>query len=528
MVVGTPIAGRTAAEVEGLIGFFVNTLALRVDLRGDPTFAELVTRVRATALGAYAHQEVPFETLVDELAPERSLSRSPLFQVLFALQNAPVEPLALAGVEVEPIAADWVPAHFDLSLTLEETAGGLAQSLIYNTDLYDATTAERLLRRFENLLAAAVAEPERRLSQLPAEGRAERHQMLVEWNASPQPATDPARLDLLFAAQARRTPDAVAVERAGVHLSYGELQRRAGALARRLAAAGVGPEVPVGVALRRTPELVVALLGILEAGGAYVPLDPAYPAERIEMMLADSRARVVVTEEHLIGKLPPAALAGGCRALVLGREWGADDIGAPSAAVDLEGAGRRRAVDTGGASRRLAAPGGAADPDAANPDADAIGAPSAARQTVDPSGAGRRRASGDADDIGAPSAAVDLEGASRRRASGGAEVTSARRLRRARRRQAPLIRTSRTSSTPPAPPAAPRAWRSSTAAPPPACTGRGRGSRRRTSPGSSPTPRSASISRSSSCSCRCPGAAGWCSATTRWRSAASRRRRGSP
>ncbi|HVR99450.1 MAG TPA: amino acid adenylation domain-containing protein, partial [Thermoanaerobaculia bacterium] len=323
LVVGSPIAGRNRREVEDLIGLFVNTLALRADLSGDPSFRGLLARVRQMSLDAYAHQDLPFERLVEELQPVRDLSRNPVFQVMFTLQNAPRTVTEMAELTLSPLSGEGGTAKFDLLLSLQEGEDGIRGGLEYNTDLFDEATAVRLLSRFERLLAAVVEDPERRLSQLPAWTEPERHQMLMEWNDSPAVAETGKTLHELFAAQSERTPEAVAVVWGEERWTYRQLARRAGQMARRLVEQGVGPEVRVGVCARRSPDLVAALLGILEAGGAYVPLDPSYPAERLAFMLADAGVRVLLTERGLLPGLPVEAVPTLCLEEV---ELGADAL----------------------------------------------------------------------------------------------------------------------------------------------------------------------------------------------------------
>jgi non-ribosomal peptide synthetase component F len=258
LAVGSPVAGRNREEIEGLIGFFVNTLVLRGDLSREPSFRDLLGQVRETALAAYVHQDLPFERLVDELAPERSLARSPLVQVLFALQNAPVENLEIAGLRFQPLRRAGTTAKLDLALNLGESGGAVAGALEYATDLFDAATIDRLAGTFERLLAAATNAPELRASELPLLDQAEQHQLQIEWNDSATPVA--LSVVELFETQARRTPDAVAVRLAGGEaLTYAELDRRADALAARLRALGVGPEVPVGLSIEPSPELAVGL-----------------------------------------------------------------------------------------------------------------------------------------------------------------------------------------------------------------------------------------------------------------------------
>ncbi|HVG08475.1 MAG TPA: non-ribosomal peptide synthase/polyketide synthase [Thermoanaerobaculia bacterium] len=294
--VGTPIANRNRAETEGLIGFFVNTLVLRGDLAGDPSFRELLGRSREAALGAYAHQDVPFEKLVEELRPERDLSHSPLFQVMVMLQNAPTEALELPDLTIVPQGADSGTTKFDLRLGLMQTPEGLAGSLVYNRDLFDATTVERLGGYLETLLTAAVAYPELPLSELPLLGEAERSQLL-QWGDARPTSDGKALLHRLFEAQAASGRTAVTCS--GEHLTYQELNVRANRLAHALIACGVRPGDLVGLRLERSLDMVVAVLGVLKAGGAYLPLDPAYPEERLAFAIEDSRVAVVVTQEWL-------------------------------------------------------------------------------------------------------------------------------------------------------------------------------------------------------------------------------------
>jgi amino acid adenylation domain-containing protein len=304
LVVGSPVAGRAEAGIEDLLGFFVNALALRADLSGDPSFRALLGQVRESALGAYAHQDLPFERLVEELQPERDLSRTPLFQVVLALDPTRGSELA-PGLRCELLRVDTATAKFDLTLFLQEEEGGLAAVLEYATDLFDATTVLRLGRSFFRLLAGLLeAGPETRLSELPLLGKAERWQILGEWHERRRWAPPEACLHELVAARIARAPEAVALVHGRERITYRELGDRARRLARWLAALGVGPETRVGVYLSRTPSLIVTLLGILEAGGAYVPLDPAYPAERLGFMLDDAGAAVMVTEKALAARAP--------------------------------------------------------------------------------------------------------------------------------------------------------------------------------------------------------------------------------
>ncbi|HEY4591351.1 MAG TPA: condensation domain-containing protein, partial [Thermoanaerobaculia bacterium] len=291
VVVGSPIANRARAEVEDLIGLFANTLALRVDLAGDPAFAELAGRVREMALGAYARQDVPFERLVDELRPERSLSHSPVFQVVLALQNAPRSDLELPGLALSRQEADAGQAQFDLSFFLSpQPDGGLRAWVAYARDLFDAATVEHLVDRFHRLLAAVAGGGEgTRLSALPLLAEEEREQILRGWNATATAYPREATLAALFAAQARRTPHALAVVTGGEEVTYAELSRRAGRLAARLRSLGVRRGDLTGLCVERSVAMVVGMVGILAAGAAYVPLDASYPDERLAFMLEDLR-----------------------------------------------------------------------------------------------------------------------------------------------------------------------------------------------------------------------------------------------
>ncbi|HEU0076774.1 MAG TPA: amino acid adenylation domain-containing protein, partial [Longimicrobiaceae bacterium] len=307
-VVGSPVAGRTHAELEGLIGFFVNMLPLRGDLSGEPTFAGLLGRVRERALGAYDHQELPFERLVEELAVERSLTHTPLFQAAFALERAPerAERLSLDPVELERFGGAAGAAKFELDLVLTDDGEGLRGVLVYRAALFEAATVARLAGHLETLAEAVAADPGRRLSQLSLLRGAERAQVLEAWNATTA-AYPQLCIHELVSAQAGRTPDAPAVTSADGTLTYAELEDRADRLARRLRRHGVGPETRVGICLERGVELVTAVLGVLRAGGAYVPLDPAYPAERLAYLLADSGASLLLSQSHLLEVLPPFA-----------------------------------------------------------------------------------------------------------------------------------------------------------------------------------------------------------------------------
>jgi amino acid adenylation domain-containing protein len=317
IAVGTPMAGRGSTELEGLIGFLANTLVLRTDLAGNPTFTELLARVRENALDAYTHQDLPFEKLVEELAPSRDLSRNPLFQVMFVLQNAPGAGLSLPEVQASRVRLAGQGAKFDLTLSVNETATGLRGSWEYSSDLFDTVTIERMAGHFKTLLEGIVAHGQQRIGQLPLLSPAERDQLLVQWNDTAADYPQDRCLQQLFEEQAARTPEAVAVVFEAQRLTYAQLNERANQLAHHLVSLGVGPEVLVGICLERSLELVVGLLGILKAGGAYVPLDPAYPRERLAFMLQDTAAPVLLTQEGLLGQLPKYE----GRTLCLDRDW---------------------------------------------------------------------------------------------------------------------------------------------------------------------------------------------------------------
>jgi amino acid adenylation domain-containing protein len=302
--VGSPIANRTRPEIQGLIGFFVNTLVLRADLSGDPAFRDLLGRVRETALGAYAHQDLPFEELLEALQPTRDMSRQPLFQVVFVLQNTPLAPLELAGLNVRPLDIDNGTAKFDLTLAVEETEESLKTSLEYNTDLFDEPTIARILDHFQVLIEGILAAPDRRISELPLLTETERHQLLHEKDQRRTEFHRKPCLQQLFEEQAARTPDAAALVFEDERLSYAELNAKANQLAHHLLRLGVGPETLVGIMTERSPAMVIGLLGILKAGGAYVPLDPQYPRERLAFMLADAQVSVLVTQRELMQRLP--------------------------------------------------------------------------------------------------------------------------------------------------------------------------------------------------------------------------------
>ncbi|OKH20890.1 non-ribosomal peptide synthetase [Hydrococcus rivularis NIES-593] len=307
IAIGTPIANRNRTETEELIGFFVNTLVLRTNLQGNPSFRQLLKRVREVTLGAYAHQDLPFEQLVEEIKPERDLSHSSLFQVMFILQNAPMEALELPGLTLNTLPVESVTANFDLTLSMSESDRGLIGWLEYNTDLFDATTIARMLGHFQTLLESIVTNCDRTISDLPILTDSQRQQLLVEFNQS-KIQNRKSKIDrcihTLFEQQVKLTPNAIAVVYESEQLTYLQLNAKANQLARFLRSLGVKPETLVGLCVERSLDLVVGVLGILKAGGAYLPLDPAYPQERLAFMLADAQVSVLVTQTQLTNQLP--------------------------------------------------------------------------------------------------------------------------------------------------------------------------------------------------------------------------------
>ncbi|HVR95239.1 MAG TPA: amino acid adenylation domain-containing protein, partial [Thermoanaerobaculia bacterium] len=301
---GTPIAGRQHHKLEDLIGFFANMLVVRANLAGDIDFRQALVRTRETALEAYTHQDLPFERLVDELKVARDPGRTPLFQVVFTLQNAGREELRLPGLELEMLETEAGTALFDLTLSMTQASSRLFGRFVFNADLLDPLTVDRMAGHFRSLLEGIVAEPEQRISDLPLLAEEETHQILREWNPALLGTPGAGGVHELFEAQVERTPDAVAAVFAGRWLSYRELNGRANQLARRLRRLGVGPEVRVGICMERSLEVVVGLLGVLKAGGAYLPLDPTYPRERLEFMIEDGRAAVLIAQPHLLDLLP--------------------------------------------------------------------------------------------------------------------------------------------------------------------------------------------------------------------------------
>ena len=300
IIVGTPIAGRNQFETEGLIGLFVNTLAIRTNLSGNPIFRQLLSQVREVTLRAIDHQDLPLEKLIEELKPERDLSRSPLFQAMFAFQNTPRQPWELPGLTITPLEVHSGTSKFDLTLALEETSEGIKGEIEYNTDLFEAATITRMVGHFQTLLESIVANPNQHIWDLPFLTAAEQHQLLVEWNNTQIEYPNDTCIHQLFEAQVERTPEAVAVVFENQQLTYQQLNHRANQLAHHLQKLGVKPEVTVGICLERSLEMLVALLAILKAGGAYIPLDPTYPQERFAFMLEDSLLSLLLTTSKIV------------------------------------------------------------------------------------------------------------------------------------------------------------------------------------------------------------------------------------
>jgi amino acid adenylation domain-containing protein len=316
VIVGTAVANRTRPELEQLMGMFVNNLVLRTDLSGNPTVRECLGRVRRVALDAFAHQDVPFDRLVEVLRPERSLNRSPIFQTMFILQNWPLPELQLDDLSLKPFDFDMGISRFDLNIEGTEKDNTLRFDIGYNSDLFDEASILRLQGHYETLLAGMVANPDAPIDSLPLLTAEESQRMLVQWNDTATPYPDTACVHALIDAHAARTPDAEAVRFENVALSYRELTERANQLAHRLRAMGVGRDTLVGICVDRTQEMVVATLAVWKAGGAYVPLDPSYPTDRLAFMASDAGLVALITEEALLGTVPEP----GCPVLCLDRD----------------------------------------------------------------------------------------------------------------------------------------------------------------------------------------------------------------
>ena len=333
VVVGSYVAGRDRAELEGLIGFFINSLVLRADLSGDPSFRTLLARVREMALDAYAHQELPFEKLVEELQPERDLGRNPLFQVSFQLFSAQLEGSTPGSPEGAPtIDLNRGMAIFDIAVNIWDGPDGLSGHVEYSTDLFEPATIARLIDHYRTLLKSVVAEPDARISTLTMLGEAEQHRLLAGWNDTRREFAA-GSIHELFEHQVERSPDAVAVSCDGDELTYAELNRRANRLARGLRLSGLERGAPVGLCVGRSARMMVAVLAVLKAGGAFVPLDPSYPTERLEFMLKDSGARIVILEQATAARLA----VGGATTILLDDENVLRGEGEANLALELTG-----------------------------------------------------------------------------------------------------------------------------------------------------------------------------------------------
>jgi amino acid adenylation domain-containing protein len=317
IVVGSPIANRNRTEIEGLIGFFVNTLVLRSNFSVNPTFTQLLAQVREMALGAYAHQDLPFEKLVEALQPERSLSHSPLFQVMFVFHNVPASGQELSGLISSSVKVNNYTTKFDLHLSMSEQAGAIKGTFEYSSDLFDDATITRMISHCKILLEGIITNPDQRVSDLPILTETEKHQRLVQWNDTKKDYPQDTCIHQLFEAQAEKTPDAIAVVFEDQQLTYRVLNQRANQLARYLKKFGVGAETMVGIRMERSLEMIIGIIGILKAGGAYVPLDPSYPKERLVFMLEDTQTRVLLIQERLVEPLS----SDGTREVCLDRDW---------------------------------------------------------------------------------------------------------------------------------------------------------------------------------------------------------------
>ena len=315
ILVGTPIAGRNELELENVIGLFVNTIIMRGDLSGNPSFLGFFRRVITTCFEAFEHQHAPFEKIVEELEPERSLSYAPLVQVMFILQNAPKQIIKLSHLELEELVFESGLAKFDLTLDITE-AEGLHCTFEYSTDLFQAATIDRMTRDFESLLRSIVRDPKSRIADLEILNPHDKHRVLVEWNATRSPFREEATIHALFEEQVTRTPEATALVDDTERITYRELNERADHLARYLLSKQLAPEVPVAVLVERSIDMVAALLGVLKAGHPYLPLDPSYPEQRLAFMIQDSGTPVVITHRGLNALLP-----GDVDVLPLDRTW---------------------------------------------------------------------------------------------------------------------------------------------------------------------------------------------------------------
>ncbi len=305
ILVGSPIASRNRTEIEALIGFFVNVLVLRTNLAGEPSFRELLAKVKSTALEAYVHQDLPFEKLVEELHVDRDLSYNPLFQVMFVLQNVPIPSPQLSDISITCHEGENRTAKFDLTLYVEDKEQGLVATIEYNTNLFNADTIDRMLGHFQTLLSGIVSDPDQCIADMPILTASLQQQLLFDWNDTKTEYPQNLCIHQLFEQQVERTPDAIALVFNNQQLTYRELNYRANKIAHYLQQLGVKPEVVVGICMERSPEMVMGILAILKAGGAYLPLDPTYPKERLAFMLTDAQVSVLLTRSPEVNELPP-------------------------------------------------------------------------------------------------------------------------------------------------------------------------------------------------------------------------------
>lgn len=316
VIIGTPVANRPRQEMEEMIGFFVNTVVLRTDLSGNPCFTELIERVKAVTLGAFANQDLPFERLVEELQPERTLSHTPLYQIAFIMQNAPMGAIRMPGLAISTVEAD-VDAQFDLTFELFDIPDSLEGRIVYSSDLFDLDTISRFVGHFKTLLEGIISDPEAAISALPLMNSAEQNKLLQEWNSGSSNFLQGDVIHTRFEAQAKQTPDATAIVYQDREISYSELNRRANQLAHYLRKQGTQQGQLVGMYTDRSVEMVIGILGILKAGGAYLPLDPMFPRERIKYMLTDSEVELILTQEELVHELAGEV----SNMLCLDRDW---------------------------------------------------------------------------------------------------------------------------------------------------------------------------------------------------------------
>lgn len=317
MLIGTPVSGRNRTELESLIGYFSNSVVLRIALHGDPTFRELMQRVKNMSLAAYSHQDLPFEKLVVELQPDRDLSYSPLYQVMFSVGEQKDLGLDLPGLEITPIIVDRKIAKFDMTLGMTEFRSDLMCNIEYCSALFEAGTMQRLANHFQNLLQGIMRDPDQRISALPMLSDSDRQQMIFHWNDTARNYQPVQAVHRLFEAQAEAHPDSIAVVCEDKNLTYDQLNARANQLAHFLKQRGVGPEVPVAICVDRSLEMIVGVLGILKAGGAYVPLDGAYARERLPVILEDTKCPLLLTQEHIAAQISPAT----AHVICLDRDW---------------------------------------------------------------------------------------------------------------------------------------------------------------------------------------------------------------